>query len=47
MVGVQLQVTCNAPGAFWVYVTGVRCDAPVQEEWDRLGVEYPDPAYSK
>jgi hypothetical protein len=47
VVSDQLQVTCNAPGTFWVYVTGVRCDAPVIEEWERLGVEYPDPAYSK
>jgi hypothetical protein len=42
VVGSELQVTANAPGAFHVYLTGVRCDAPAVEEWDRYGVEYPE-----
>jgi len=42
VVGDELQITTNAPGAFHVYLTGVRCDAPAVEEWDRYGVEYPD-----
>lgn len=40
VVGDELRITTNAPGAFHVYLTGVRCDEPVKEEWARHGVEY-------
>ena len=47
VVGGELQITANATGAFHVYLTGVRCDAPVMEEWAQYGVEYPDPNVSQ
>ena len=45
VVGSELQITANGPGAFHIYLTGVRCDEPVKEEWARYGCEYEDPAH--
>ena len=45
VVGSELQITANGPGAFHVYLTGVRCDEPVMEEWAKYGAEYEDPTY--
>ena len=45
VVGDELRITTNGPGAFHVYLTGVRCDEPVKEEWARYGAEYEDPAH--
>ena len=43
VVGGQLQVTVNSPGAFNVLVTGVRSDQAALDEFASFGVEYPDP----
>ena len=47
VVGRELQITANAAGAFHVYLTGIRCDAPVMEEFATYGVEYQDPNVSQ
>ena len=43
VVGDDLEVTCDAAGAYNVLLTGVRSDRHAVEEYILFGVEYPDP----